>query len=451
MKIAIIGAGLGGLASGALLSERHEVHIYEKMDRVGGRALSMDGVPLNYKKFIANFEMANAFSMPDIETIHEMAGKTKIDLGFHLIGGGKRGACVSSLRKINADVKFIGSKLGLIGEKTRYPMLSSMDKIKMLPRIMQLLFSKKETIEAMKKMSIEEAIEKYGKGKLKLVLEIFPRLITTVNELDKISTGETLFAQRELMGGHPVVYPAGGLESIGNAYAGHIEKNGGKIFLNNEVKNVDIDDGVLYGIDGREYDAVILNMPVQHIFRVAKEKHFPSEWVRKIKKLYGTGSMVSYHMMNYVPPDLIGKSYVFLEKTDEVSGGAAAGMIDFKMASPDAKISPPKKYLVQSYVICTPEEAKNRKKWEMLKNMIDRNLDMLIKGYRKHVEWEIYNTIWHLDGVAKTIDNDKPDIETPVKNLFIAGDSVNSKGIGVNCAVDSANVIYDRIKSIPSG
>ena len=452
MKIAIVGSGIGGLASASLLSTRHEVHVYEKMDRIGGRALSMNGIPENYKKMLAGFEMANAFSMPDIETISGMAKNTKIDLGFHLIGGGKRGACVSSLKRINANVNFIGSKLGIIeGDSTKYPMLSPYDKLKMLPRIMQLLFSRKETIEAMKKMSIEEAIEKYGKGKLKLVLEIFPRLITTVNELDKISTGESLFAQRELMGGHPVVYPAGGLEEISKAYAMHIEKNGGKIFLEREIKNVDVEDGMAKGIDGIEYDAVILNMPVQHIFRVVKEKHFEREWVRKIKSLYGTGSMVSYHLLNHVPSSLLGKSYVFLEKTDEFKGEAVAGMIDFKMAVPEAKISPPGKYLVQSYAICSPEEAKDRSKWEMLKSIIDENLDRLIKGYKKHAEWEIYNAIWHLDGVAKTIDNDKPDVETPIKNLYIAGDSVNSKGIGINCAVDSANIIYERIESISSG
>jgi uncharacterized protein with NAD-binding domain and iron-sulfur cluster len=61
------------------------------------------------------------------------------------------------------------------------------------------------------------------------------------------------------------------------------------------------------------------------------------------------------------------------------------------------------------------------------------------------MEWSIHAAIWHLDGVAKTIDNEKPDVTTPVKNLYIAGDCVASKGVGVNCAADSANLIAERL------
>ncbi len=443
MRVAIIGAGLGGLASAAKLIGEHSVHIYEKESVLGGRALTMDGIDENYRKFIAKFEMANAFAYPDLEEIYGAA--YNIDLGFHLIGGGKRGACVKALKGIDG-IDFIGSRLGYIGERIEYPMLSFSDKMKMLPRIIQLMTSRKKTIEAMKNMSMEEAIEKYGKGKLKTVLKIFPRLITTVNDLSKISAGETFFAQRELMGGHPVVYPVGGLKSISQAFASYIEKNGGKIFLRHEVKNVDIDDGSVTGINGKEYDAVILDMPVQHIFKVVREKHFENEWVRQIKKLKGTGSMTAYHVLNELDKRLLGKSFVFLEKNDGFAGNELAGMIDFKMALQHGLLSPKRKYIVQSYIVCTPEEAKNKRKWHEMAEMIDKNLEKLLPNYKKSLEWSIYNTIWHLDGVAKTVDNEKPDVVTPVKNLYLAGDSVISKGIGINCAIDSARLIREKLK-----
>ena len=442
MKIAIVGAGIGGLATAARLARRHSIDIYEKEERIGGRAMSFE-VGSDYKKLIAKFEMANAFSYA-----LENAYGYKIDLGFHLIGGGKRGACVKALKSINAGVKFIGSRLGFIDEKIRYPMLSYVDKMKMLPRIIQLMTTSHEKIEAMKKMSMEEAIKKYGKGKLKLILKIFPRLITTVNDLSKISAGETFFAQRELMGGAPVIYPFGGLEKISNALASYIQKNGGKIYTNTEIKEVKIEDGVAKEINGKEYDAIILNMPVQHIFRVVREKHFENEWVRKIKNLKGTGSMVSYHVVNEIDSCLLNKSFVFLEKNDGFESGELAGMIDFKMASQHGILSPKNKYIIQSYVICSPEEAKNRKKWDELRDAIDKNLKRLLPDYEKNLEWSVYNTIWHLDGVAKTIDNEKPSVVTPVKNLYLAGDSVNSKGIGINCAVDSSRLIENEIEKI---
>ncbi|MCD6474367.1 MAG: NAD(P)-binding protein, partial [Thermoplasmata archaeon] len=165
MKVAIVGAGLGGLATAAKLVEKHIVDIYEKENVLGGRALTMEGIDEDYLKLIAKFEMANAFAHPSLDEIY--GGEYKIDLGFHLIGGGKRGACVKALKELNASVNFIGSRLGYIGDRIEYPMLSSLDKIKMLPRIIQLMTSRKKTIEEMKKMSMEETIEKYGRGKLK--------------------------------------------------------------------------------------------------------------------------------------------------------------------------------------------------------------------------------------------------------------------------------------------
>jgi phytoene dehydrogenase-like protein len=57
----------------------------------------------------------------------------------------------------------------------------------------------------------------------------------------------------------------------------------------------------------------------------------------------------------------------------------------------------------------------------------------------------IYPTVWHLDGVAKTIDNIKPDIQTPIENLFLVGDCVKAPGIGINCAIKSARMLSQMI------
>ena len=80
---------------------------------------------------------------------------------------------------------------------------------------------------------------------------------------------------------------------------------------------------------------------------------------------------------------------------------------------------------------------------QKLKNILDRNLESLIPDFRSHLNWAIYPTVWHLDGVAKTIDNIKPDIKTPVENLYIIGDCVKAPGIGINCAVNSARILTD--------
>ena len=73
------------------------------------------------------------------------------------------------------------------------------------------------------------------------------------------------------------------------------------------------------------------------------------------------------------------------------------------------------------------------------------NLEKLIPDYKKNLNWVIYPAIWHLDGVAKTINNEKPDIKTPIENLYIIGDSVKATGIGFNCALNSARLLVEYL------
>ena len=42
MKIGIIGSGVSGLTSAHLLSEEHEVHVFEARDRIGGHTHTVD-------------------------------------------------------------------------------------------------------------------------------------------------------------------------------------------------------------------------------------------------------------------------------------------------------------------------------------------------------------------------------------------------------------------------
>ena len=116
-------------------------------------------------------------------------------------------------------------------------------------------------------------------------------------------------------------------------------------------------------------------------------------------------------------------------------------MIDFMTSSNDTGISPPDNYLIQSYLICSPDEARNPIMLKKLRDMLDENLELAIPNFKDDLNWAIYTAIWYLDGVAKTIDNEKPDIKTPVKNLFVIGDCVKVTGIGFNCALNSARIL----------
>ena len=455
--IIIIGSGIGGLTAGALLTKKgFKVKIFEKESLIGGRALSFNTSNLtidSYLKILSNYNMMIPFSEPDLKTIFEKKKLLgyKLDLGYHAIGGGVLSNANSVLAELNNHVDILESYVGLIKENEYvFPFLSKIDKIKIFPNILRLLLASEKTLKKLDPISITETINKYGRGKMKLILEIFSRSITTINNLDLISTGEMFRSQRNLYrGSKPVGYPKNGLESITEKLADYIKQNGGEIYLNKKVKKIIIEKQKTKGVivDNNKYlsDIVISNTLVQDLFKIADEKHFLKYYTKNIKSLKGTGSLCAYYSLNKLDKELIGKTFHFIERNIGIDGNDTVGMIDFMASSPDSGIAPKNKFIVQSYIICNPDEAKNFEILKKLKILLDKNLEIIIPDYKKNLNWAIYPAIWHLDGVAKTIENEKPDIKTPIKNLFIVGDSVKATGIGFNCALNSARDLVEHL------
>jgi hypothetical protein len=458
-EICIIGAGISGLIAGALLTKKgYKVTIFEKESLIGGRALSFDASLFTadqYLKLLSRFQMNVPYSEPDLQTIFDkkMLQGYMLDLGYHAIGGG----VMSNLNKVFAmlddHIETLESSVGFIKEDGYdFPFLSPLDKIKILPNILQLLLASEKTIRRLDDISMTKTIEHYGHGKMKLVLEIFSRSISTVNNLDRISTGEMFRAQRTLLkGSKPVGYPKNGLGEIHKKLIKAITSRGGVIHTETPVQKILIEGskavGIMTGNKEQRFNTIISTLLVQNLFSIADEKHFPKEYVTMLKSLEGTGSLCAYYSLKEVDSSLLGKTFHFIERDIGVDGKDAVGMIDFMSAVPDVGVSPPSHYLVQSYIICTPKEAQNKKTLDMLKIALDKNLERLIPHFHSKLRWAMYPAIWHLDGVAKTTDNAKPDIQTPVENLYIIGDCVKAPGIGMNCAINSGWAIQDILSN----
>ena len=100
----------------------------------------------------------------------------KLDLGYHAIGGGVLSNANSVLKEINDHVDILESYVGLIKDNGFiFPFLTKMDKLKILPNILKLLFASEKTLKKLDKISITETINRYGQGKMKLILEIFSK------------------------------------------------------------------------------------------------------------------------------------------------------------------------------------------------------------------------------------------------------------------------------------
>ena len=455
--VIIIGAGVGGLTAGALLiKEGFNVKIFEKEKMPGGRAITLDMSTMNlddYKNLLSRFNMNVPFSEPFLQTIFEkkMLEGYHLDLGFHVFGG----EIVDNLKKIflgsDKNIDIIMSKLYVSNDQNHTLFVTNYEKIKMLPNLLRLFTSGEDTMKELDKTSLSDTIKKYGKKKMKEVLELNPRLITTVNDLNKISTGEVFRTQRQ-MKLKGVRYPKNGIITIINSLSEFIKEKGGKIHLKTPIKQIIVENGKAIGIvagDKKIYsDCIISNILIQDLFKIIDEKHFSKEYTKYVKSLQGTASLCAYYSLKNINSELIGKNFVFIERNAGLEGGDVAGMVDFMVSSPESGLAPPNNYLVQSYVICTPDEARDKEKLEKLKEILDKNLENIISDYHENLNWAIYPVIWHLDGVAKTIDNEKPDVVSPIENLYLVGDCVKAPGIGFNCAMNSAWLVKDLLTKV---
>lgn len=456
--VCIIGAGIGGLTAGALLTKRgYQVTIFEKEHILGGRGLSIDDFSQwsekEYRGLLSRFHMKVAFAEPSVKQLFDagLLEGYKLDLGYHAIGGGVFSNLNSVLSEFDMHLDFLESHVGFIREDGwNYPFLSRLDKLKILPNIMRLLLADEKKMQELDKVSMTETIKRYGKGKMTLILEIFSRSITTVNNLDLISTGEMFRAQKNLYrGSKPVGYPVNGLNSIHSKLESYILENGGVIHRDSPVEKIIVENnkakGVMVKGDEKFFDVVVSNLMVQDLFSIIDQTHFSSEYVEGVKKLQGTASLCCYVSLSKINPSLLGKTFHFIERDIDVDGNDAVGMIDFMATDPNAGISPSEKFLVQAYIICTPSEAHDAEMLKKLRGLLDKNLGLLMPDYKKNLEWAFYPVIWHLDGVAKTIDNMKPTITTSVEDLYLIGDCVKAPGIGVNCAINSARILCDLL------
>jgi len=455
IKVCIIGAGIGGLATGALLTKKgYNVTIFEKEHFIGGRALSLDFSNYNYNSYLdllSRFNMHIPFSEPALETLfnEKKLDGYHLDLGYHVIGGGIINKISEILSISNKELDILESRLYEQKNDHYGYFVTNFEKLKMLPSILRLLLSGEKTMKLLDETSMTDAIKKYAKGKTKLVLEVNSRLITTVNNLDIISAGEVFRTQKD-MRLKGVRYPKNGLLYLSNKLADFIKQNNGEILLNNPVEKIIIENNkakaIIVNSKKHSFDIIVSNLLVQNLFTIADEKHFPKKYIKELKSLEGSASLCAYYSFKNLKPDLIGKTFVFIEKNAGVDGNDAVGMIDFMTACPEAGLAPPSNYIIQSYVICSPKEAKDTQTLKKLKKILDKNLEKIIPDYKSNLNWAFYPAISHLDGVVKTINNEKPDIKTSVENLYLVGDCVKAPGIGINCAINSAKILNDILK-----
>lgn len=334
-KIIVIGSGFGGLATASrLLSQGHEVEIFEKRDKPGGRAYvyEMEGF-----KFDGGPTVITAPFLFD--EIFEAAGKNREDY-FELVPcnpfyrifnaegkkfdyNGDHDFVLNEIEQWNPSdkegyTKFLKTTKAIFNkgfvELADQSFLSLWDMIKVVPDLIRLQSHK----------TVYKYIAQFIENDFLRKVFSFHPLLVGGNPFDTTSIYAMIHYLEREWGVH---YAMGGTGSIVNALVQLIEEQGGNIHYNAEVNEITIINGKANGIrlsDGSEHsaDQVVSNADVAFTYRNMIPERKRTTWTnRKIERTkYSMSLFVIYFgtKKRYLDSELEHHNIILGERYEEL-------------------------------------------------------------------------------------------------------------------------------------
>ncbi len=241
MKVAVIGAGLGGLLAANLLLEKgFEVDVYERLPFVGGRFTS-----IRYK----GFEVSTG--------------------ALHMIPHGSRGPLGQLLKELKADVEIVDSEpeAEILWNGERYPISRKTFPVKDALKFYKEVFVSKFVDRKLSSLvnGFDEFTREYVKAFVGWSLSVYPEDI-------KFSKFYEIAKQTLKFRGPGI--PIGGCKAVVEALKENVESLGGKINLKVEVRRIKRSERVeVLAKEPREYDFVVSNVGHKLTMELMNEKY----------------------------------------------------------------------------------------------------------------------------------------------------------------------------------
>jgi phytoene desaturase len=330
-KIIVIGSGFGGLGAAVrLAAQGHEVEIFEKLDKLGGRAyvFEIDGF-----KFDAGPTVVTAPFMFD--DIWETAGKRREDYftlvqcepfyrifnhqGRHFDYNGDEAFILDQIERWNPPdkagyQKFMNTTKAIFEkgfvELADKPFLSVMDMIRVAPDLIKL----------QSYLSVYRYVSRFVKDEFLRRAFSFHPLLIGGNPFDASSIYAMIHYLEREWGIH---YAMGGTGAIIAAMGRLFTELGGKIHLNTEVKEILVDKRQVTGIrlaDGsvHQADDIVSNADVAFTYRHLIPEQYRRKYTnRKIEGMkYSMSLFVIYFgtKRRYTDTNLVHHNIILSER-----------------------------------------------------------------------------------------------------------------------------------------
>lgn len=261
MQIGVIGSGLGGLLAGVSLIKRgHDVTIFEKRSRFGGRFTNFE-----YK----GFQLSTG--------------------ALHMIPHGKNGPLGSMLKSLGIDVDIMHPKpeayFKINGRNYLFGQLPELFSLRERVTLASILVSLKSGTNG--NGTYREWLKSHIDNKLVIELaDSFCGWALSIDS-DEISSEElvTITANITKLGGPGI--PMGGCRGISGALAREFEDLGGTIHYKTPVDSIKILDGEVKGVNAKDnfkFGVVISDIGPKETLKLCDAKNFEPNYIREVNK-----------------------------------------------------------------------------------------------------------------------------------------------------------------------
>ena len=435
-QVVIIGAGVSGLSTGALLSnEGVSVKIFEKSSKVGGRTTSMV-----YKNHI-------------------------LDNGFHIMPFYKTSAVYQVLEKIGitsrlklalvSDISFFNEKKFFkypkgIADILKLSIIPFSSRIKLLRILMPMAFSSMKKAEELDEKSLTEITKRLDKNTKSFFDAVC--MLAFADTPEHVSLGEfvrTMIRANPFKGGtSEFAYPdEGGYDKICEKLSEFIVEKNNQVKLNSSIKKIVINNNKVEGVINNQgefikADSVVVTYPAYiAVKQLFDENTFDQEFLNKVEKLNKTTSVVETHFCTSEKIDE--KQIVFPMGEKYTSKGI------FFISNMTDKVSPPGEHLLMAGTPVPSEYTENPEKIKEISKKMRDEIAEIYPNFEKSLLWE-RPMAWKLvEAVVKepgmVWKQKMPHEIENIKGLYFVGDSTVSYGIGTDSAAHSSLLCHPKI------
>jgi len=442
VPIVVIGAGVGGLTTAALLSGNgHKVRVLEKSSKLGGRTASM------------------------------MFRKHILDNGFHIMPFYKKSAIFSVLKKLNIESNLKLAKVNDIAfysadgfhaypkgilDLLKLSLLPFKSRLKLLRILLPLAFTSIEKTELWDDTPLTDITNNLDSETNAFFESVC--MLAFADTADHISLGEfarTIIRANPFKGGtSEFAYPEnGGYDSISHVLSDYILSKNGEVHTLQSVKKIIIENSRVTGIivkdnGGSEQlipaNCVVVSYPAYHALNQLFEKNIiDDKFVQKINRLNKTTSVIEVHFA--LKSKIDSRQVVFPVGDEYVTKGI------FFISNITPSVSPPGEHLIIAGTPVNPEITDDPNAIKRIVDKMRNEISSIYPKFEPELIWE-RPMAWKLvESVVKEpgkVWKSKMPHQIPgIDGLFFVGDSTVSYGIGTDSAAHSSILCSPKIES----